>query len=197
MYGTFTSKNTIYIGSGDDMLEVIYDHSAYDEAGNEVGTVSTGDMGYVVGTYIAEFNTYIQADRIVLTDNIPADFMPEVETNQEIITTPEEEPNNQDDTFIGVEGSYLDFTYGSAYSSEINVYISDITENTLWFKIYNGDNLIFKHHMAEITGPSTAVYNGQEYTLNFIWSRDAELSITGFQEVENMTFINNGYLHTS
>lgn len=190
VYGTFSSKHEIYIASGGEKVEVKYDRPAYDEAGNEVGIVSTGDIGYVVGTYILDGDTYIEADRIVLTDNIPEDFMPE-----EI--SPESEYNDQDYTFIGVEGVYNDFTYGSAYSSEIYIYISDMTEDTFWFVIFNGDDPIFAHNMAEITGDNTAVFNGTQYTLNFTWNGEAELSITGFPQTENMTFINNSYLQVS
>lgn len=186
IYGNFTSRHEIYIQDENNTIEVKYDKSAYDDAGNDVGRVTTGENGYVEGTYIMGDNPYIQADKIILTDNLPDSIA---------------QGNNQDleegYNFIGVEGVYNDFTHGSAYSSEIYVYISDITDDTFWFVIFNGDDPIFAHNMAEITGDNTAVFTGEQYTLNFTWNGNAELTVTGFSQVEDMIFINNSYLQVS
>lgn len=189
-YGEFTVRKEIYISDWNEFIPVKYDKPAYDEAGNEVGPVTTGKIGYVEGTYIIAAEPYIQADRIVLMETLPEDVMAEMDGTADA-------QSGDDYNFIGVEGSYNDFTYGSAYSSEIYVYISNITDSTFEFVIFNGDSPIFAHNVATITGSSTAVFNGTQYTLQFVWSGEAELSITGFDVVEGMTFINNDYLHVS
>lgn len=189
-YGEFTVRKEIYISDWNEFIPVKYDKPAYDEAGNEVGPVTTGKVGYVEGTYIIAAEPYIQADRIVLMETLPEDVIAEMDGTADA-------QSGDDYNFIGVEGSYNDFTYGSAYSSEIYVYISNITNDTFEFVIFNGDAPIFAHNVAAITGSNTAVFSGTQYTLQFIWSSEAELTITGFDVVEGMTFINNGYLQVS
>ena len=169
VYGDFTSRHEIYIQDENNTIEVKYDKPAYDETGKDIGRVKTGDNGYVEGTYVTGENPYIQADKIVLLGNIARNNNQSLEMSY---------------TFIGVEGVYNDFTHGSAYSSEIYIYISDMTEDTFWFVIFNGDDPIFAHNMAEITGDNTAVFNGTQYTLNFTWNGEAELTITGFHTLK-------------
>lgn len=189
-YGEFTVRHEINISDGNSFIAVKYDKPAYDEAGNEVGLVTTGKVGYVEGTFVSAAEPYIQADRIVLMEALP----------ENVLAGTDEADNGQtgqDYGFVGVEGVYNDFTYGSAYSSEIYVYISNITDSTFEFVIFNGEAPIFANNVATVTGSNTAVFNGTQYTLQFTWAGEAELTITGFDVVEGMTFINNGYLQVS
>ena len=60
-------------------------------------------------------------------------------------------------------------------------------------------NLIFKTHTAVFNGDgTTAVYNGQEYTLNFTFPNDrhslpdvTEIQVTGFAPLEGETYLYN------
>lgn len=187
VYGEFRSKDEIYISDGNESLEVKYDQPAYDEAGNKVGIVTTGKVGYVEGVFISAMEPYIQADKIVLTESLPEEA--EVEPN-----TLEDNQPTQDYSFIGVEGTYYDYSNSDMDSNHASISISEINDNTFWFTIYRDGDVIFARNMATITGSNNAIFTGQQYILNFTWSGQAELTITGFSEVEGMCFVNNSYL---
>ncbi len=179
-YGEFTVSNEIYISDWNQFIGIKYKKPAYDEDGNEVGPVTSGKVGYVEGTFISDVEPYIQADRIVLMNELPKGAMAGVE--------------EQDYGFIGVEGTYNEFSEASIEAVGTSVYISEITDNTFWFEIYRGEYLVFARNMATITGSNSAMYSQGGYILNFIWSRDAEFTITGLPELEGLNFINNSYL---
>lgn len=98
--------------------------------------------------------------------------------------------------FEGQPGMYYDFSNGSEdiiYSVEIY----NITDTTFDFCIKKYDTLIFKRHTAQITGDSTGTYYGKQYTLTFWWSDPGTVSISGFDTVEGLDFINNEYYGVS
>ena len=84
--------------------------------------------------------------------------------------------------------------------------ISNVTDTSFDFTVYertfDGEpqrNLIFKTHTAVFNGDgTTAVYNGQEYTLNFTFPNDrhslpdvTEIQVTGFAPLEGETYLYN------
>lgn len=98
--------------------------------------------------------------------------------------------------FIGVDGIYCDYSNGSDYS-DLEVRISNITQSSFDFAIYEYNELIFKHHTAEITSETSGTYYGQQYTLYFTWTDVGTLEINGFEAVEGVSFVNSSYYQVS
>lgn len=189
VYGRFNvDGDRIYIPSQQGTLDIVYNGSTYDESGNVIGKLLNRDQGYVNGIYNAAEEA-IYASRIVLTDDIP-------EKSYDSDAEEAVEPDLQENIFIGTKGSYIDFTYGGDSSSK-SVQISNITDSSFDFVIYDGNDVIFRPHTAVIDDFDRGTYYGQQYTVFFFWNSSTELVVQGFDEVGGLTFINTEYLHTS
>ena len=110
---------------------------------------------------------------------------------------PEATPTDTVFPFVGIEGIYYDYSNGSGDPDLLNVRISDMTDTTFGFAIYQGEEIIFMPNTAEITGDTTGVYHGVEYTVYFSWPDVGTVYISGFQPAEGAAFINNAYYQVS
>ncbi len=99
--------------------------------------------------------------------------------------------------FIGVKGTYYDFSHGSGDPNLFSVQISNITDTDFRFTIYQGSNVIFTSNTADITGDTTGVYQRAGYRLYFKWTDAGKMNVSGFGPVEGVSFLNNAYYQVS
>ena len=104
------------------------------------------------------------------------------------------------------EAVYRNVNLETEWPPYCEIDISNVTDTSFDFTVYertfDGEpqrNLIFKTHTAVFNGDgTTAVYNGQEYTLNFTFPNDrhslpdvTEIQVTGFAPLEGETYLYN------
>ena len=104
------------------------------------------------------------------------------------------------------EAVYRNVNLETEWQPYCEIDISNVTDTSFDFTVYeltfDGEpqrNLIFKTHTAVFNGNgTTAVYNGQEYTLNFTFPNDrhslpdvTEIQVTGFAPLEGETYLYN------
>ena len=104
------------------------------------------------------------------------------------------------------EAVYRNVNLETEWPPYCEIDISNVTDTSFDFTVYertfDGEpqrNLIFKTHTAVFNGDgTTAVYNGQEYTLNFTFPNDrhslpdvTEIQVTGFASLEGETYLYN------
>lgn len=158
------------------------------------GITTEGEKKYPV-FIISDTEPYVtsvdQSTENTVTE-IPLTETPVV--TQEPISTTEPEETLVTYSFVGQSGDYYYLPEGTAGDGEFCVKISNITDSTFDFAIYENGNLIFKHHTAEITGEYTGTYYGQQYTLDFFWSQPGVIEVYGFDTVAGMEFVNMEYL---
>lgn len=211
-----TAMGELYIGLWSSANPIVfeYDGEAYDKNFNPIGNILNTDYGYVAGEFLEDET--IKATIVVVTES--EDSVGETE-NDVIVVTPsdgstqtENSSEAQEDlhsyempdlrhdhnsyTFIGTNGRYFDFSNGSE-DVALSVEISNFTENTFDFVIYEYNSVIFKHHTAEITSECSGTYYGQQYTLYFTWTDGGVLEISGFEPVEGVTFTSPDYYGAS
>ena len=109
---------------------------------------------------------------------------------------------------VSVYGGQDDKIENGVYQMDdyYNVDTSHVTDTSFNFSVYKVDgtteerSLIFKEHTAVFTGDgTTAVYNGEKYTLNFSFPDIhethpdiADMQVTGFPPLEGVTLVYNG-----
>lgn len=137
------------------------------------------------------------------------------DTSQETAAqSPESGAENSEETGVPAKVKIYEATYfAEAVYRNVNletewppyceIDISNVTDTSFDFTVYqitnNERELIFKTHTAVFNGDgTTAVYNGQEYTLNFTFpnSRNSlpdvtEIQVTGFAPLEGETYLYN------
>ena len=104
------------------------------------------------------------------------------------------------------EAVYRNVNLETEWPPYCEIDISNVTDTSFDFTVYertfDGEpqrNLIFKTHTAVFNGDgTTAVYNGQEYTLNFTFTNNrhslpdvTEIQVTGFAPLEGETYLYN------
>lgn len=104
------------------------------------------------------------------------------------------------------EAVYRNVNLETEWQPYCEIDISNVTDTSFDFTVYertfDGEpqrNLIFKTHTAVFNGDgTTAVYNGQEYTLNFTFTNNrhslpdvTEIQVTGFAPLEGETYLYN------
>lgn len=104
------------------------------------------------------------------------------------------------------EAVYRNVNLETEWPPYCEIDISNVTDTSFDFTVYertfDGEpqrNLIFKTHTAVFNGDgTTAVYNGQEYTLNFTFTNNrhslpdvTEIQVTGFASLEGETYLYN------
>ena len=104
------------------------------------------------------------------------------------------------------EAVYRNVNLETEWPPYCEIDISNVTDTSFDFTVYQVTNhqehqrdLIFKTHTAVFNGDgTTAVYNGQEYTLNFTFPNDrhslpdvTEIQVTGFAPLEGETYLYN------
>ena len=104
------------------------------------------------------------------------------------------------------EAVYRNVNLETEWPPYCEIDISNVTDTSFDFTVYQVTNhqehqrdLIFKTHTAVFNGDgTTAVYNGQEYTLNFTFTNNrhslpdvTEIQVTGFAPLEGETYLYN------
>ena len=104
------------------------------------------------------------------------------------------------------EAAYRNVNLETEWPPYCEIDISNVTDTSFDFTVYQVTNhqehqrdLIFKTHTAVFNGDgTTAVYNGQEYTLNFTFTNNrhslpdvTEIQVTGFAPLEGETYLYN------